>query len=124
MPDTEYYDTLGIPKDASANDIKKAYRNLAKKYHPDVNHGEGAEEKFKEISEAYEVLADEEKRERYDQYEVESQLHELSPRLSLHLLCPKVRGKDCCKNDGSWNKEEKHSPKNLLLHRIPPLRSS
>jgi molecular chaperone DnaJ len=63
-----YYEVLGIPKEASADDIKKAYRELAKKYHPDVNKSPEAEEKFKEISEAYAVLSDPQKREVYDQY--------------------------------------------------------
>ena len=51
-----YYDILGVSKTASADEIKSAYRNLAKKYHPDINKTEGAAEKFKEINEAYEVL--------------------------------------------------------------------
>ena len=66
----DYYEVLGINKDASSDDIKKAYRKLAMKYHPDVSKDakEVAEEKFKEISEAYEVLLDENKRKTYDQY--------------------------------------------------------
>jgi len=64
----DYYETLGVSKDASQEDIKKAYRKLAKKYHPDVCPGDKkAEEKFKEINEAYEVLGDPEKRKAYDQ---------------------------------------------------------
>lgn len=62
-----YYDTLGVPKNATQEDIKKAYRNLAKKYHPDVCKEPGAEEKFKNINEAYSVLSDESKRRQYDQ---------------------------------------------------------
>ncbi|MBT0878499.1 J domain-containing protein [Campylobacter sp. RM12642] len=61
-----YYDILGVKKDASTDTIKKAYRSLARKYHPDVNKDKGAEEKFKEITEAYEVLSDEDKRRAYD----------------------------------------------------------
>ena len=65
----EYYQVLGIEKSASQNDIKKAYYKLSKKYHPDKNPGnKEAEEKFKEISEAYSVLSDPEKRKKYDKY--------------------------------------------------------
>lgn len=65
----DYYDILGVKKDASADDIKKAYRKLAMKHHPDKNQGDaGAEERFKEISEAYDVLSDEGKRSNYDRY--------------------------------------------------------
>jgi curved DNA-binding protein len=62
----DYYEALGVPRDASAEDIRRAYRRLARQYHPDVNKEPGAEDRFKEISEAYEVLRDPEKRERYD----------------------------------------------------------
>jgi len=61
-----YYDILGIPKNADETEIKKAYRNLARKYHPDVCKESGAEEKFKEINEAYSVLSDSQKRSQYD----------------------------------------------------------
>jgi len=65
----DYYEVLGIPRSADANDVKKAYRKLAMQYHPDKNPGDKqSEEKFKEVSEAYEVLKDQEKRRRYDQY--------------------------------------------------------
>ncbi len=62
----DYYEALGVPRDASENDIRKAYRKLARENHPDVNKESGAEDRFKEISEAYEVLRDPEKREQYD----------------------------------------------------------
>ena len=63
----DYYDILGVPRAATEKDIKSAYRKLARKYHPDTNKGnKAAEEKFKEINEAYEVLGDSEKRKRYD----------------------------------------------------------
>lgn len=63
----DYYKILGVKRDASEADIKKAYRVLARKYHPDVSKESNAEEKFKEVAEAYEVLKDKEKREAYDQ---------------------------------------------------------
>ncbi|KAI8490043.1 dnaJ homolog subfamily B member 4-like isoform X2 [Branchiostoma floridae x Branchiostoma belcheri] len=64
----DYYKVLGISRDANEDQIKKAYRKMALKYHPDKNKSAGAEEKFKEIAEAYEVLSDPKKREIYDQY--------------------------------------------------------
>jgi molecular chaperone DnaJ len=64
----DYYEVLGVPKAASKDDIKSAYRKLALQYHPDRNKDAGAEERFKEISEAYAVLSDDEKRKRYDTY--------------------------------------------------------
>ena len=72
----DYYEVLGVSKDASADDIKKAYRKAAMKYHPDRNPGDKtAEEKFKEAGEAYEVLSDADKRARYDQYGFAGLLH-------------------------------------------------
>jgi molecular chaperone DnaJ len=71
MPDKrDYYEILGVGKTATQDDIKKAYRKLAKQYHPDMNPTDrkAAEEKFKELSEAYEVLADPDKRQKYDKY--------------------------------------------------------
>ncbi|MEE0347857.1 MAG: DnaJ domain-containing protein, partial [Lachnospiraceae bacterium] len=65
----DYYEVLGVSKNASDSEIKKAYRALAKKYHPDSNPGDKeAEAKFKEASEAYAVLSDSEKRSKYDQF--------------------------------------------------------
>ena len=69
MAKRDYYEVLGVDKSADEAAIKKAYRQLAKKWHPDVNPGNPeAEEKFKEVNEAYEVLSDAQKRAAYDQY--------------------------------------------------------
>ena len=69
MAKRDYYEVLGVDKNASANDIKKAYRRLAMQYHPDKNPGDKtAEEKFKEAAEAYSVLSDADKKARYDQF--------------------------------------------------------
>jgi len=68
MANKDYYEILGVQKGADADEIKSAYRRLAKKYHPDLNKAPEAAEKFKEINEAYEVLGDDKKRSNYDQY--------------------------------------------------------
>ena len=64
----DFYDVLGVDKDSSKQDIRKAYRKLAREYHPDVNKSDDAEDKFKEVKEAYEVLKDDQKRSQYDQF--------------------------------------------------------
>ncbi|KRK89094.1 molecular chaperone DnaJ [Lentilactobacillus sunkii] len=68
MAEKDYYDILGVSKDASDDEIKHAYRKLSKKWHPDINKAPDAEAKFKEINEAYETLSDPQKRANYDQY--------------------------------------------------------
>lgn len=68
MSERDYYEVLGVPRTASADDIKQAFRRLARQYHPDVSSDPDAEEKFKEINEAYGVLSDPEKRARYDRF--------------------------------------------------------
>ena len=68
MNNTEFYDRLGVSKDASQDEIKRAYRKMSKKYHPDINKEPGAEEKYKEVQEAYETLSDDQRRAAYDQY--------------------------------------------------------
>ena len=62
MNNTEFYDRLGVSKDASQDEIKKAYRKMSKKYHPDINKEAGAEQKYKDVQEAYETLSDSQKR--------------------------------------------------------------
>lgn len=79
----DYYKILGIAKGASDDDIKKAYRKQALKWHPDKNKAANAEEKFKEVAEAYEVLSDPKKREIYDQYGEEGRL--LPSLIYIHI---------------------------------------
>ncbi len=68
MSKRDYYEVLGVPRDADENAIKSAYRKLARQFHPDVSKADDAEERFKEVNEAYEVLSDENKRQMYDRF--------------------------------------------------------
>jgi molecular chaperone DnaJ/curved DNA-binding protein len=75
----DYYQALGVSRDADAAEIKKAYRKRARKYHPDVYTGADAEEKFKDINEAYQVLSDQDKRARYDRYGADWERYQTAP---------------------------------------------
>ena len=86
----DYYKILGLQsRGASEEDIKKAYRKMALKYHPDKNKSAGAEEKFKEIAEAYEVLSDPKKRQVYDQYGEEGLKGEHQQKKGFHSFLKK-----------------------------------
>ena len=99
----DYYEVLGVEKNASDAEIKKAYRKLAMKYHPDQNPGDkSAEEKFKEINEAYEVLSDADKKARYDQYGFAGVDPNFNPNGRFVILRPQKRaeqGPERCQRD-------------------------
>ena len=82
----DYYGVMGVERNASAEDIKNAYRKLARKYHPDVSKEKDAEEKFKELGEAYETLRDPEKRAAYDQLGSHRPGQEFRPPWWLRLV--------------------------------------
>ena len=82
----DYYQILGVPREADGADIKKAYRKLARKYHPDVNKNADAEDRFKQVSEAYEVLKDPARRQAYDRFGADFFLGELGGSLDLPAL--------------------------------------
>ena len=87
----DYYKILGLQsRGASEEDIKKAYRKMALKYHPDKNKAAGAEEKFKEIAEAYEVLSDPKKRQVYDQYGEEGLKGEQQSKKKMNCIASHV----------------------------------
>lgn len=96
----DYYKILGIPSGANEDEIKKAYRKMALKYHPDKNKEPNAEEKFKEIAEAYDVLSDPKKRGLYDQYGEEGKKAVLQPDTG-HLSLSGVLGDPVLKA-GNW----------------------
>ena len=81
----DYYKIMGVARDASADDIKRADRKLARKYHPDVSKEKDAEERFKEIGEAYEVLRDPEKRAAYDALGTRTPGEEFRPPPDWHF---------------------------------------
>lgn len=89
----DYYKVMGVNREASAKDIKMAYRRLARKYHPDISKEPNAEEKFKELGEAYDVLGDEKKRKTYDQYAKEWELRQKAQSSSAgHAWGPRSAG--------------------------------
>ena len=83
----DYYKTLGIPKGSNEDDIKKAYRRMALRFHPDKNTDANAEDKFKEVAEAYEVLSDPKKRVIYDQLGEEGERLDFKMSLSQIPVC-------------------------------------
>jgi DnaJ domain len=82
----DYYEVLGVNKNASKDDIKKNFRDLAKKYHPDLNKDAKAEEKFKELNEAYEVLTDDQKKAAYDSFGHQGVGQDMGETIFLNIL--------------------------------------
>lgn len=108
-----YYEILGVTRDASVEEVKKAYRKLARRYHPDLNPGDkAAEEKFKNIGEAYEMLSNEEKRAQYDQYSRFWKQKGVSRRSSRRV-----------KSTASWNGGERNSSQEYDYSRYPDFSS-
>ena len=87
----DYYKVLGLARNATEEDVRKAYRKMALRFHPDKNKSAGAEEKFKEIAEAYEVLSDKRKRDIYDKYGEEGLKGKLDRRFVIFELCYTIK---------------------------------
>ncbi len=94
----DYYDLLGVSRDADADTLKRAYRRLARQYHPDINKDPGAEDRFKEIGRAYEVLSDPQTRARYDQF---GEARPVSGAAVACRTCPTWAGSPTCSRPSS-----------------------
>lgn len=100
--DKDYYKIMGLTQDASEKDIKTAYRKLARKYHPDISKEAKAEERFKEMGEAYEVLKDPEKRAQYDQYRQQQAFHQKNPQANKEYFYQGTSPFQEGSFDGDW----------------------